>query len=151
MLMDLESGESETWLSTPFQDDAPNVSPDGCWIAFASDSSGLGEVFVAPLSGERTRMQVSVDGGSEPLWIGDTIYYRDDEITYAVSVRTEPELELGRPEELFRLDDGVPPVGPFANYTVAPDGRFLMIEGGSDPGYLVVATSWVPELERSLR
>lgn len=152
MLMDMDAGEPETWLATSFSDDGPSVSPDGSSIAFVSNSSGRNEVFVASLSGERSRTQISIDGGDQPRWVGDRIYFRDDEHTYQVAVQTQPELSVGRPERLFTFEDPPPPVGPFANYDVTADGeRFLMVEGEEDSGRIVVTLNWLEEIERLLR
>ena len=46
----------------------PAVSPDGRWIAYASDESGRFEVYVRPFPGPGGKWQVSNAGGTLPIW-----------------------------------------------------------------------------------
>jgi Tol biopolymer transport system component len=46
----------------------PDVSPDGKWMAYASDESGRIEIYVRPFSDVNSRKwPVSVNGGQEPM------------------------------------------------------------------------------------
>ena len=58
----------------------PRLSPDGRWVAFTTDESGRGEVVVQPFPGPGGRVQVSANGGSEPVWArdGKRLFYRGD-------------------------------------------------------------------------
>src|SRR5262249_19818225 len=53
------------------------LSPDEHWIAYTSDESGSNQVYVAPFRGTGRRIQVSVDGGTQPSWgrASNEIYY----------------------------------------------------------------------------
>ena len=56
------------------------VSPDGRWIAYAVRIDAIKEVVVRPFPNvEDGRVQVSMGGGTEPLWSHDsrTLYFRD--------------------------------------------------------------------------
>ncbi|HTK51428.1 MAG TPA: protein kinase [Gemmatimonadaceae bacterium] len=57
----------------------PAVSPDGRWLAFASDESGRNEVYLTRFPEGGARQQVSTDGGSSPVWAHDgrTLYFRN--------------------------------------------------------------------------
>jgi hypothetical protein len=56
-------------VATEAQEFSPSVSPDGKWMAYASDASGRDEVFVSPFPASGGgRIQVSVSGGNEPVW-----------------------------------------------------------------------------------
>ncbi len=55
------------FLDSRFGERYPVFSPDGRWIAYSSDESGHWEVFVRPYPGPGGRVQVSTDGGTEPL------------------------------------------------------------------------------------
>jgi serine/threonine-protein kinase len=46
----------------------PEFSPDGRWLAYASDSTGRLEVYVRPYPGSGPVTPVSVSGGADPAW-----------------------------------------------------------------------------------
>src|ERR1041385_7806419 len=58
----------ESFLANQFDNHSPSLSPDGHWVAYASNESGRLEVYVRPFPGPGGRWQVSPAGGSEPLW-----------------------------------------------------------------------------------
>jgi Tol biopolymer transport system component len=110
-------------------------SPDGRWVAYASNLSGRYEIYIRafPSGGQ---WQVSTGGGITPRWRHDgheLFYVAPDNrmmaapITVASDART---LSPGAPVPLFpsRLTTGIS-VGGFssrAQYAVAADGRFLL-------------------------
>ena len=47
---------------------APRLSPNGQWLAYASDESGQHQVYVRPYPGPGPRVQLSDDGGTQPMW-----------------------------------------------------------------------------------
>ena len=112
----------------------PQVSPDGRWMAYQSDESGQGEIYVRPFPDiNKGRWQVSTNGGSSPLWSpdGQELFYRSNDTIMTVAVETEPTFNPGNPEVLFRgtyfsssvLQIKVTP------WDISPDGkRFLMIK-----------------------
>src|SRR4029453_1362776 len=56
----------------------PMVSPDGRWLAYASNESGQPEVYVRPFpDAGSARWQVSVAGGRDPMWShsGKELFY----------------------------------------------------------------------------
>ena len=53
---------------TPFDESAAKFSPDGRWIAYASNESGRREIYVQPYPGPGGKWQVSATGGDEPVW-----------------------------------------------------------------------------------
>jgi Tol biopolymer transport system component len=44
------------------------ISPDGKWIAYSSNESGVDEVFVRPFSGAGGKLRISLNGGKFPSW-----------------------------------------------------------------------------------
>jgi hypothetical protein len=65
-------GKRELFLGTAAFESQPAFSPDGHWIAYRSDASGISEVYVqgfAAGSGSSTgRVQISTGGGRVPMW-----------------------------------------------------------------------------------
>jgi len=56
-------------IKTALGESSPRISPDGRWIAYASDESGRTEVYVRPFPEvDQGRWQVSTDGGVDPRW-----------------------------------------------------------------------------------
>jgi Tol biopolymer transport system component len=65
-------------LKTEFNELGPRLSPDGKWLAYSSNESGVVEVFVRPVKVEADRLvlgdgkwQVSSGGGVTPSWRSD--------------------------------------------------------------------------------
>ena len=102
------------------------VSPDGRWLAYASDESGQYEVYVRPFPDtDAGKWPVSSGGGDHPLWSHDgaELFYMAPEEMMAVSIGTEPSWNAGRAERLFGLQslDSANRPGLGRPYDVAPD------------------------------
>jgi len=54
-----------------------SVSPDGRWMAYASNETGRYEVWLEPLPSDGKRYQLTRNGGSHPLWSpdGQSVYF----------------------------------------------------------------------------
>jgi serine/threonine-protein kinase len=63
-----KAGKPEVFLKTPANEAAPAFSPDGRWIAYRSDESGIQEIYVRPSSGHGGQWQISNGGGLYPFW-----------------------------------------------------------------------------------
>ena len=75
-VLPLEEGqEPRPVLVTPFDENSAVFSPDGHWLAYDSDESGRTEVYVRPYPGPGARVQVSTDGGRNPVWARDGRVY----------------------------------------------------------------------------
>jgi Tol biopolymer transport system component len=89
-----------------FDEFAPVLSPDGKWLAYVTNESGGSEVYVRPFpDATSARWQVSVDGGSEPLWAPDgrELFYRTRSGgVMAVPVTPGATFIYGTPQLLFR-------------------------------------------------
>ena len=91
-------------LADNFQETNPEISPDGRWLAYASDESGQREIYVSPFPNPAEgKWRVSRDGGTEPLWAADgrELFYRDGSAVLAVSVDTSSAFTSGEPLLLF--------------------------------------------------
>jgi len=125
-------------------------------MAFVSFVSGRYEVYVQPVDRSADAVAVSTEGGTGPVWSrsGDRLFYRQGNLLMAVSVVSEPRLEVGRPEVVF--DGGWELSQPTSlsyyavNYDVMPDGRFLMVRNdpAAVPTRIEVVFNWFLELNR---
>jgi Tol biopolymer transport system component len=150
-------GTLTPFAAGPANEVAPRFSPDGRFLAYASNESGRYEVYVRPFPGPGARVQISEDGGGQPTWSGDgrKIFYRSGraivEATLAVDARTRTLSVTGR-ERLFEGDFLGDAGNPRPTYDAAPDGRhFLVIRAEGDMGpRIVVWTDWIGELKTTL-
>ena len=108
-------------------------SRDGRWLSYVSNESGRQEVYVRPFPGPGGKVQVSVEGGTEPVWSRDgrELFYREDagmgSRLIAATIRTTPTFEVQRRTPLFDVSSYVV-AEDHANYDVSPDGRgFVMV------------------------
>ncbi|MFI5309650.1 MAG: protein kinase [Gemmatimonadales bacterium] len=137
-------------LPSPSSLRVPVISPDGHWVAYASDESGRLEVYVAPYPSGNGKWQVSTEGGDEPVWAhsGRELFYRDLTSVIAATVRTSPEFGVTARHALF--DD------PYArsttrNYDVMPDDQhFVMLRPSEESERFEVVANWLPELRARL-
>ena len=144
-------GKPREFLATQFFEVVPMFSPDGRWIAFQSNRSGLQmEVYVTPYPGPGGMMQISTDGGINPHWSPNEkeLFYRNEDKMMAVSIQTEPTFKAGTPRLLF--EEGAFARGPGRNrYDVDSEGRFLMMkEEEQTAGQINVVLNWFEELKR---
>src|SRR5207245_767873 len=59
---------AQPFLANQFDKHTTSLSPGGHWVAYVSNELGRPEVYVRPFPGPGGRWQVSLDGGTEPLW-----------------------------------------------------------------------------------
>ncbi|MCB1182557.1 protein kinase [bacterium] len=150
-------GEARPLVATPFSEVKGQVSPDGRWLAYVSNESGRNEVYVVGFPDGGSRVQVSIEGGSDPVWNagGSELLFRDggqiNRVEVGAEARPNGEISVGRPEKLFsRAYD-------FSYYNSAfsvPDagGRLLMIDVAKDrkSRRLQIVTGWFTELTAKL-
>ena len=140
------------FVGTPSTEVAERVSPDGAWVAFASNQSSRYEVYVKAASGPSGVHRVSTDGGHEPVWSpdGHELFFRTGSKLVAATISTKPEFAVVRRDPLF--DDVYQLGSNFANYDVAPDGRsFVMVKPANAGEPPVVVLNWLDELRERMK
>ena len=142
----------EPLFATSFDEGWAVASPDEKWLAFTSEETGKQEVYVSPLSGDGFKVQVSVDGGSEPVWApsGRELFYRGrtgGQVQFmAAEVQPGAEFRVLRRTMLFDASD-YEPAQPHANYDVAPDGKSFVMLRRAPSSHIVVIQN-LPALMR---
>jgi eukaryotic-like serine/threonine-protein kinase len=113
--------------ATSFDEKGISVSPDGKWLAYVSNETGIDEVYIRHLAEASARWPVSTGGGREPRWIrtGELFYRKNDSVMVArVEVNSEPR--VGPSRLLFTgryASTGFEPL-----WDVSPDGsRFALV------------------------
>jgi len=145
------------WQSASTENE-PNLSPDGKWLAYESDESGLTEVYVRPYPDvTRGRWQISNSGGVMPLWsrTGRELYFLDSAGTVGASTASDlmsvpvtagAEFVMGTPVRVATF-----PAVAAQDYEVGTDGRFLVkipaaSDGATPRQSVVVVQNWFDEL-----
>jgi Tol biopolymer transport system component len=126
----------DTVLATRYNEGWPALSPDGRWLAYQSDESGRMEVYIRAYPSLGSKLQVSQNGGAEPIWSRD-----GHELFFRSGGSAEPwlvaaSLELGASprvrsrQQLFSIGR-YEFATPHSDYDVFPDGRsFVMVRQG---------------------
>jgi Tol biopolymer transport system component len=116
-----------------------------------SNESGRSEVYVRPMPGPGRRLQISTNGGLEPVWSpkGRELFYRGSgKIILARITDLETSATVTR-QQLF--DDTYFGAPVHAMYGVSPDGSSLVFAkatGGETK--TVVVLNWLDEVRRKV-
>jgi eukaryotic-like serine/threonine-protein kinase len=142
------------FLQTDANERLARFSPNGRWIAYASDQSGMNEIYVQTFPASGGQWQVSTNGGYFVVWRGDgkeLFYVSSDRKMMSVEVNGEgASFERGTPKFLFDLH--IPSFNtPQAQFAVTPDGQKFLIakpvdEDTSAP--ITVVLNWTSDLKR---
>jgi eukaryotic-like serine/threonine-protein kinase len=141
----------------------PEFSPDGKWIAYVSNESGVPEVYVQPYPGPGEKIRISTSVGYEPIWTRDgrELLYRSstrdgERHFYSVAIRSLSPFRFDPPRLLFKSRPGeYDSTNPVRGWDASADGqRFLMMRPLPSPDKPVtemhVVLNWTEELQRRL-
>ncbi len=153
-------------VQTSFVETSAEISPDGRWMAYASNESGQDEVYVRPFPNVNDgRWPVSIGGGAKPLWArnGRELFYMVPS-GGGVAVMSTPieggaTFAAGKPTKVAEGPYFFGTTGTggtaFRTYDISlDDKRFLMIknpEGAEQTATstnITVVQNWTEELKR---
>jgi serine/threonine protein kinase/Tol biopolymer transport system component len=145
-------------IRSPFNETGGRISPDGRWMAYASDESGRDEMYVTNYPEPRGKWRVSPEGGTQAEWRRDgrELFYRaPDRKVMAVPIKSGANFDAGTPQALFEIP---PDVGPWLQggvdqreYAVSSDGQRFLIGvkvGEESSAPLTVVVNWTAGLRR---
>ncbi|HEX7624012.1 MAG TPA: protein kinase, partial [Anaeromyxobacteraceae bacterium] len=141
--------EPKPLIVTPAYDGGAQLSPDGHWLLYQSNTSGQAEIYIRPYPALDRQWQVSEGGGVQARWSRDNreIYYRSGRRIVAVRVGASGgEPAFGKPTPLFADEYDFGQRISIANYDVAADGRFMMLRRVANGGNLRAIVNWSEEL-----
>lgn len=137
----------------PFQAGSGNqsngmISPDGKWVAYASDESGIWEIYVTTFPGAAGKWQVSRGGGTEPRWRGDSkeiFYLGPGAMLTAAPVSTLGTFSSGTPVPLFQFHGraAISSTDVFS-YDVTKDGKRFLVNRYVKPQKIEPLTILLP-------
>jgi Tol biopolymer transport system component len=144
------------YLQTESNETHARFSPDGRWVAYASDESGRSEVYVQSFPATGGKWQISSGGGDQPQWRrdGKELFFvaADGKLMAAEVNPGASTFQAGVPQPLMGLH--VPTIGITSirnYYLVAADGkRFLIVNSMDDAASfpITVILNWPSLLKR---
>jgi Tol biopolymer transport system component len=134
------------YIAGPASEIGPRFSPDGHWVAYWSDETGRSEVYVRSFPDPSSRVQVSSEGGSQPVWSrdGKRLFYQNAGGMFVAEIA--PGVTLGVVGRHRLFEKAI--TGSFwsASYDVARDGQLLALRPNADALKLIVVMNWRAEL-----
>jgi serine/threonine protein kinase/Tol biopolymer transport system component len=140
----------EPFWPTDFDEENGRFSPDGRWIAYASNESGKFQIYVRSFPASSAAWQISNDGGGHPRWRRDgkeLFYVSPDKKLMAVEVNESAgTFEVGLTKPLFEI--GIVSEPSPSNYDVTADGqRFLVNTNVEKNVPVTVVMNWTAKLK----
>jgi serine/threonine-protein kinase len=125
----LRAGKPEVFLQTPADERYPSFSPDGRWIAYRSDESGTGQVYVRAFPDKGGKWQISNSGGTYPMWsrTGHELFFEtlDNHIMAAAYTVKGDSFVADKPRVWSEKQIGGI-VNSNKNFDLAPDGKRIV-------------------------
>ena len=175
-VLSIDDKKAEPFLATPFNESHAQISPDGKWIAYASNSTGgRNEIYVRPFPSGSGIYQISRNGGDWPRWNrdGKELLFHAlgagafiGPILSAPVNGSGPAFESTEPKEVIRTAaiNLAHSGGDYHTYSVSLDGKQLLVfqyvgavgvnainiqQLGPDPTYgLAAALNWTSALRK---
>jgi serine/threonine-protein kinase len=157
-------GEPETVLNQSVT--SASISPDGRWLAYTAQNSGVPQIFVRPLgAGGKSReglWQVSAGGGQHPLWSragGQLLFVSQDNHVMAVDYSVSGDSFQAKTPRLWTekpIGTTNTGAGPFdRSYDLTADGKRIITwepdevrDRAKTNLHITVLTNWFGEVER---
>jgi eukaryotic-like serine/threonine-protein kinase len=149
------AGAPFRFFTSPVSDTLPVFSPDGRWIAYASDESGTNELYIRPFPNADAKWQVSSSGTlDEHAWSrdGSKLFFRagDGQSLMAATISTAGgSLAIGRATGIVALQaENYPELGFWGGLALSPDDRgFALAKYASEVGgtrnRVVLMLDWI--------
>lgn len=127
------------------------LSPDDNFVAYVSGESGQSEIYVQPFPATGEKWQLSIDGGTDPVWTQDGrgIYYHNDIRIYFVEITSIKPFEYKTPS-IYYSGSFINSISRSLGVTKDQD-KVLILEhtrGNQFAREAVVTLNWFDELKR---
>jgi Tol biopolymer transport system component len=137
VLLSTSDGKMTRFLTTNTSESNGQISPDGKWVAYASNESGDWEIYVTTYPTAAGKWQVSRGGGTEPRWRGDgkeMFYIGAGSTLMSVPITSDGTFAAGNPTPLFRTQfrAQVSSTDQFS-YDVTKDGQRFVVNRYAKP------------------
>jgi Tol biopolymer transport system component len=138
-------GSPQPLVQTPFNEMQGQWSPDGRWLAYASDESGDWGVYVQSADDPPVRRAVSPGGGAAPRWRADgreLFYISADRMLMSMAVTPGETWTGSRPEPLFRVPVARGLTSRRNFFAVTPDGERFLFDADGTRNPISVLVNW---------
>jgi Tol biopolymer transport system component len=147
--------KARLFMATPGIIRNAQFSPDGKWVAYASNESGKFEIYVTSFPAAQGKWQVSSAGGTQPRWRGDSkelFYIAADGKIMAVPVSVGANFDAGAPAALFQAHAReLLGTSEQVGYDVTKDGQRFLINTqvkNADTHPMTVILNWDAEMKK---
>jgi Tol biopolymer transport system component/tRNA A-37 threonylcarbamoyl transferase component Bud32 len=157
----LRNGKPEIFRQTAADERWPAFSPDGRWLAYASNESGTFQIYVRAFPDKGGKWQISNNGGVYPKWSrnGLELFFRteDSPMIMVASYKTKGDSFVAEKPRVWS-ERKIANTGPTGNnYDLAPDGkRFAVLmpveapEAQQAQNHVVFLLNFFDELRRKV-
>lgn len=159
------TGRGELWYRTlqgdttqsavgsgPHGEVGGRFSPDGKWVVYGSSESGAAQIYVRPFPSLSARYQISLAGGTTPLWSpdGKRIYYVAGRDLIAATIGSTAPFTIASREPV--IGRGFSFNGIHADYDALKDGRTLVaFRAPEEESQIVAVHNWRAEVRARMR
>ena len=147
--------EAKPYLATAYSERSGRFSPNGRFVAYSSNETGVDEIYVRTFPEAGAKRQVSIGGGVSPVWRpdGKELFFVSPEsllMSVPVSFDNDGGFKPGNPEPLFPVEIDTA-IGSLTLYDVAVDGQKSLVTRALDtlsPSPVHIVVNWDEELKR---
>jgi Tol biopolymer transport system component len=156
----LHAGKPEVFLQTAANERFPSFSPDGRWMAYASNESGTYQVYVRAFPDKGGKWQISNSDGVYPIWSrnGHELFFEtlDNHIMVAAYTVKGDSFVADKPRMWSEKQIGGS-VNAVRNVDLAPDGKRIVAlmpvetaEGQKAQSHVTFLMNFSDELRRKV-
>jgi Tol biopolymer transport system component len=143
-LIPAAGGSPTPFLTSKGSETNGMISPDGKWVAYASDESGNWEIYVTTFPNAAGKWQVSRGGGTEPRWRGDggeIFYIATKGMLMAAQVNSGAGFSTVTPAPLFQIHGRASiSSSDVFTYDVTKDGKRFLVNRYVKPDRITLLT-----------
>jgi eukaryotic-like serine/threonine-protein kinase len=162
LILPLEGDEAKGWkpgtptlfLGESFTEAEPRFSPDGRWLAYESNETGIFEINVRPFPGSGGKWTISTGGGTNATWSrvrNELLYLSPDQRIMVVPfTATSDVFRAEKPRLWSETPVLLRPTG--ASFDLHPDGERVAMAPGTaapaGPTHVTLVFNFFDELRR---
>jgi Tol biopolymer transport system component len=154
-LLSLPDAKSNPFLKASATLKNGKFSPDGKWVAYASNESAKWKIYVTSFPEAKGKWQISSGGGEQPRWRGDgkeLFYLSSDGKVMAAPVSTGTNFRAGASVALFQANPReLVATSEQIVYDVSKDGQRFLINtqvNNTDTRPMSVVLNWDAEFKK---